>query len=286
MNALWLALILGALQGATEFLPVSSSGHLVLAQALFGLREPELFFDLILHLGTLLAVLAFYRTEFFGMLRELGVLLSPRGLALAFRVRPLFRLGALIVLGSIPTAILGLAFKGFLSSLFSSLLAVGVDLILTAAFLLAASFRKTPAYNSELEFPVWAALAIGCIQGLAIAPGLSRSGVTISLAILLGVERTLAARYSFLLSVPAIVGANAIVLLGGAPPSAFPKEAMLAGFAASALVGILCLALLSLILRKDRFQLFVPWCLAAGVVALLLHFHVVGVAPPFPAGPH
>jgi undecaprenyl-diphosphatase len=268
------AAILGVLQGLTEFLPISSSGHLVLAQRLFGITEPEVFFDLILHLGTLLAVVAFYRTEFFGMLAELKVFFQPDRIKVSFRTRPLFRLGVLIVLGSIPTALIGLVFKDFLESLFSSLFAVGIDLLLTACFLIISAFSKNVKFKSELEFPVWAAMAIGFMQGLAIAPGLSRSGVTISFAIMLGIERTLAARFSFLLSIPAVAGAI-LLSIPDAGSSVFPRNASAIGFAASALTGFIALVLLAVVLKKDRFHLFAPWCIAAGILALYLHFHVL-----------
>jgi undecaprenyl-diphosphatase len=267
-----LSLILGILQGLTEFLPVSSSGQLALAQALYGITEPEVFFDLVLHLGTLTAVIAFYRTEFFGMLKELRVLGVSDSLAVSFRTRPLFRLGVMIVLGSIPTALIGLIFRDFLASLFTSLLAVGLNLLLTAVFLLVAAFRRNVTIKSELEFPVWVALAVGLAQGLAIAPGLSRSGVTISLAIMLGMERSLAARFSFLLSIPAIIGAL-LLYIPKAELSVFPMEALALGFVVSAGVGFLSLLLLSLLLKKDRFQVFVPWCVCAGCLALYLHYH-------------
>lgn len=245
MSPLEQALVLGVMQGLTEFLPVSSSGHLALAQNLYGLTEPEVFFDLLLHLGTLSAVVIFYRREFFGMLSRLKLLFQPGRMA-AYRVSPLFRLGVMIIAGSVPTALIGLAFKDFFTSLFTSLTAVGINLILTACFLAAASFRRKVTIKSELEFPLWAALAIGIAQGLAIAPGLSRSGVTISLAILLGMERTLAARYSFLLSVPAILGAM-LLSLPEASSSAFPASALAGGFLVSALVGFLSLVLLSVL---------------------------------------
>jgi undecaprenyl-diphosphatase len=263
------------MQGLTEFLPVSSSGHLVLAQVMFGLKEPEVFFDLILHLGTLTAVIVFYHTEFFGMLSELKILFSPSRLKVSFRTRPLFRLGVLIVIASVPTALIGFFFKDFFTSLFTSLLAVGVDLLITAGLLIFAAFRKKVTIKSELEFPVWVALAIGLIQGLAIAPGISRSGATISLALILGMERSLAARFSFLLSIPAIIGAI-LLQIPEASSSAFPKAAMLSGFLSAAIVGFLSLILLSLILKKDRFHIFAPWCVAAGVIALYLHCHGMG----------
>jgi undecaprenyl-diphosphatase len=248
---------------------VSSSGHLALAQALYGFGEPEVFFDLILHLGTLLAVCVFYRREVAGLAGELRCLARPSGLRTSYRVRPLFRLGVLIVLGSIPTAAIGLLFEDFLTSMFSSLKAVGIGFLITVAVLVASRFLKTAVYKSELEFPAWAALIIGLSQGIAISPGISRSGITICVALMLGLESSLAARYSFLLSVPAILG-GLLLKLSDADSSSFPAQAAALGFAVSALSGFLALKLLTFIVNRERFHYFAPWCLAAALLAFHL----------------
>jgi undecaprenyl-diphosphatase len=265
------AAVLGLVQGLCEFLPVSSSGHLALAQALYGLAEPEVFFDLILHLGTLLAVCVFYRREVTGLVRELGCLARPSRLRHYYRVRPFFRLGVLIVLGSVPTAVIGLAFEDFLTSLFSSLKAVGMGFLATVAVLLVSRFLKTARYKSELEFPAWTALVIGAAQGIAIAPGISRSGITICVALMLGLEGSLAARYSFLLSIPAILG-GLLLTYSGADSSTFPASAAALGFAVSAVSGFLALKLLTFVVNRERFHFFAPWCLAAALLA----FHLYG----------
>ncbi|MDR1165502.1 MAG: undecaprenyl-diphosphate phosphatase [Deltaproteobacteria bacterium] len=268
-SSFWEAVILGLVQGLSEFLPISSSGHLVLVQSLFNIKEPEVFFDLVLHLGTLLAVTYYYRAEVLGLLSETRRFASPRSLPLSYKIRPIFRLGVLIILGSVPTAVIGFIFQDFLSSLFSSLNAVGVNLIFTAAFLIVASFFTRVKYKTELEFPASLAILIGVFQGLAIAPGLSRSGLTISVAIVLGLERVLAARYSFLLSLPAIVGGLILShpLMG---QSHFPPSSLAAGFVAAAALGYLSLRVLNVILVKDRFHYFAPWCLCAGLLCLWL----------------
>jgi undecaprenyl-diphosphatase len=266
-----IAAILGLIQGLSEFLPISSSGHLVIAQLLFGLPEPEVFFDLILHLGTLSAVIYFYRIEVFGMITELRHLLTPKRIPVYYKTRPLFRLGVLVVLGCIPTALIGLFFEDFLTSLFSSSLVVGINLFITALFLLVSAFNKKTFYKSELEFPAILALCIGFIQGMAIAPGLSRSGLTIALAIILGCDKILAARYSFLLSVPAILG-GLILKIPDASSSEFPIPATLVGFTIAAIVGYLSLKLLSFLLSKDRFHIFVPWCILAGLTAIFMYY--------------
>jgi undecaprenyl-diphosphatase len=265
------AAILGAIQGLSEFLPISSSGHLVIVQHLFRLEEPEVFFDLFLHLGTLSAVVYFYRTEVFGMLSELKQLASPKRLSVSYKTRPLFRLGVLVVIGSLPTALIGLLFEDYLTALFSDIMAVGINLFITASLLFFSALCKRTTIHSELEFPALLAFYIGVAQGIAIAPGLSRSGVTIALAIILGCDRILAARYSFLLSIPAILG-GLILKFSSASQSDFPMEAMATGFLVAAITGYLCLKLLSLLLEKDRFHIFAPWCVLAGLVAIYLSY--------------
>jgi undecaprenyl-diphosphatase len=268
------AAVLGLVQGLSEFLPISSSGHLVIAQNLFGLSEPEVFFDLILHLGTLSAVVYFYRIEVLGMIAELRQLASPKRLAVSYKTRPLFRLGVLVVIGSIPTALIGLLFEDYLTSLFSDVLAVGINLFITASLLFFTAFCKNTTVRSELEFPALLAVYIGIAQGIAIAPGLSRSGVTIALAILLGCDRILAARYSFLLSIPAILG-GLILKIPTASQSDFPLDAMAVGFVMACIVGYFALKLLSFLLAKDRFHIFTPWCILAGLTAMYLYYFPV-----------
>ncbi|MDR3154256.1 MAG: undecaprenyl-diphosphate phosphatase [Deltaproteobacteria bacterium] len=265
------AAVLGLVQGLCEFLPVSSSGHLALSQALIGLAEPEVFFDLILHLGTLAAVCAFYRREVLGLLGELRRFSSAEEIRRSYRIRPMFRLGVMIIVGSLPTALIGFFFEDFLTSLFSSLTAVATGFFLTTLALVLSRFRRACAYKSELEFPVWAALVIGTAQAVAIAPGISRSGITIGVALLLGLEGALAARYSFLLSIPAILG-GLLLKHSEAGQSSFTYSAALLGFSVAAASGLLALKLLSLLVTRDRFYLFAPWTLAAGLLALKLHF--------------
>ncbi|MDR2302625.1 MAG: undecaprenyl-diphosphate phosphatase, partial [Deltaproteobacteria bacterium] len=151
MSPLVIILALAIIQGLCEFLPVSSSGHLVLAQALFGLKEPEILLDLILHLGTLLAVCVFYRQSLISLFSELRflpkALLSASVLKIA-RERPNFKLGLLIIVGSIPTAIIGLLAQSQLEALFASVSAVGVALLITALVLTLTAFKKSPGQRS------------------------------------------------------------------------------------------------------------------------------------------
>ncbi|MGD8541064.1 MAG: undecaprenyl-diphosphate phosphatase [Desulfobacteraceae bacterium] len=265
------AVTLGVVQGLTEFLPVSSSGHLVLFQNLFGFTEPELLFDISLHVGTLLAIcLVFYR--------ELGSLLTtllrlPWLLKAAGGLRPLFaqnqdvRLVALIVLGSIPTAFLGLIFHRVADRIFGSVGIVGAMLLITGTLLW---LTRRPAGRSRLLPQVHTrdALTIGLVQGMAILPGISRSGSTICAALFLGIDRELAGRYSFLLSIPAIIGALALGLEGYRADASVPVAMMLLGGATAAVTGYAALRLLLWVVQRGRLHRFAPYCWAVGLAAL------------------
>ncbi len=270
------AVTLGVVQGLTEFLPVSSSGHLVLFQNLFGFTEPEILFDISLHVGTLLAIcLVFYR-ELRSLLTTL--LRLPRLLAAAGGIRPLFaenedvRLAALIVLGSIPTAFLGLMFHRIADRIFGSVGIVGAMLLITGTFLW---FTRRLAERSRLLPQVYTrdALTIGLVQGIAVLPGISRSGSTICAALFLGIDRELAGRYSFLLSIPAILGALVLGLDGSLADSSVSVAMMLLGGATAAVTGYVALKILLRVVRQGRLYRFAPYCWAIGLVALAVAWY-------------
>jgi len=249
---------LGIIQGLTEFLPVSSSGHLVLLQNLFGLKEPELLLDSSLHLGTLFAVCLYFRDDIKQMVREV----------LKFDLsKPHGSLALWVLVGSLPTGIIGLLFKTPLERLFGSLPIVGLMLVATGVIV--GSSRLIPKnYHSRERVGLLIALAVGTAQGLAIIPGISRSGATIVCGLFCGLDRELAGRFSFLLSIPAIIGALAVQLnvealenVGIAP--------LLFGFASSAVVGILALRLLMGMVKKGHLSYFAPYCLALGLLIFL-----------------
>ncbi|MDR1920319.1 MAG: undecaprenyl-diphosphate phosphatase [Candidatus Adiutrix sp.] len=270
MTFLPAAIALGLIQGLAEFLPVSSSGHLILAQAFFGLQEPELAFDLILHLGTLAAVFIFYRATLLSLARELrflpGALIDFSRMRELYSSRPDFRFGLLIVIGSLPTALMGLALKNVLTAHFTSVFSVGAALLITGTLLKTAGGRR-PGGRPDGQMTARDALIIGFAQGLAIVPGFSRSGFTICAGLLTGLSRETAARYSFILSIPAICGASALEMKDGLHSQFAPPE-LLAGFAAAAASGYLALRLLSMLLRRDNFGLFSWWCWAVGLAAV------------------
>jgi len=267
------AIILGAVQGLTEFLPVSSSGHLVLFQNLFGLNEPELLFDICLHVGTLLAVLIVFYRE---ILEILGAFFQiPSRMRMAGGLKPLcqsdpaIRMALLIVIGSIPTAIIGLLFKEITDQLFGSIAVVGFMLLITGTLLwLTRNIRGDGRPVTQTTFKD--VLIIGVVQGLAILPGISRSGTTISTALFLGVDRQMAGRYSFLLSIPAIVGA---LVLGIDTPelhTTIPISTIIIGSVVSALVGWLALVILLRVVDRGQLHRFAPYCWLVGVVTLAL----------------
>ncbi|MDR1395359.1 MAG: undecaprenyl-diphosphate phosphatase [Deltaproteobacteria bacterium] len=272
MATLAAAVILGLIQGLGEFLPISSSGHLVLAQAFLGLAEPEIFFDLVLHCGTLLAVIIFYRTSLAALFRELrllpAALIFPSRMRAYYRLRPDFHLGILIIIGCLPTAVIGFLFQDTFESLFGSPRMTGAALLVTAAFLALTWRLQKPRILTPQSMTVRTALLIGLIQGLAITPGLSRSGLTIGLALMLGLENTLAARYSFLLSIPAVLG-GMILTLAKSPASAFAWPQIGAGFLTAAIAGYAAIFLLVRIIKPRRLAFFAPWCAAAGLWALI-----------------
>jgi undecaprenyl-diphosphatase len=257
------SILLGILQGATEFLPVSSSGHLFLAQLLLGLREPELAFDLLLHLGTLFAVLVFLRKELMEMTSSL--FRRDTGAADGWGRREI----VLMILSTIPTGIIGLAFHDTVETGIT-VWGVGVRYLLLTTFLLVSNLRFRHKWDPE-RIAAWEAIAIGIIQGAAVFPGLSRSGSTITLAMVLGISPSRSAKYSFLISLPAILGAalvnvhKGISVLPGLAPSA-------AGFFFSLVVGYMSLLLVERLVIRGRFIRFAPYTFVVAALCFYLHF--------------
>ena len=268
------AIFLGIIQGLTEFLPVSSSGHLVLFQQLFGLKEAELFFDVCVHLGTLLAVIVVFHREIQNIIAALLRLVSLAGqkktILQQIESDPELKMVLLIVIGSIPTAVLGLMFKSIADQLFSSSFLTGLMLMLTGLLLWLTRRANPNNKGAGIEgFSRTKAFTIGIVQGLAIIPGISRSGSTISIGLLLGIDREVAARYSFLLSIPAIVGAGALSLKDGLSQTDPAIRLPLLGAAAAALVGYAALKVLLRMVKKGRLYVFAPYCWLVGILAIL-----------------
>jgi undecaprenyl-diphosphatase len=268
------AILLGIIQGLTEFLPVSSSGHLVLFQQLFGLKEAELFFDVCVHLGTLLAVIVVFHREIQNIIAALWRLISLAGqketILQQIESDPDLKMALLIVIGSIPTAVLGLAFHGIADQLFSSSFFTGLMLMVTGLLLWLTRRAKPGDRGTDIEgFSRTKALIIGMVQGLAIIPGISRSGSTISTGLLLGIRREVAARYSFLLSIPAIIGAGLLSLKEGLSQTDLAIQISLLGAIIAAFVGYWALKSLLHVVRNGRLHLFAPYCWLAGILAIV-----------------
>lgn len=269
------AVILGIVQGLTEFLPVSSSGHLVLFQQMFGLSEPELFFNVSVHIGTLMAVVFFFRRDVLAivaaLLRGTGLLVRQEKTVQKLYLDPDVKLAVLILVGSVPTAVIGLAFNRLADRLFSSVLLVGIMLCITGSMLWSTRYVRR-SEGGMAFFGMKAALLIGLVQGLAILPGISRSGSTIVMGLFLGMQRNLAARYSFLLSIPAILGAELLSLGDFSLQSNIAAGATLIGAVTACVVGYLSLRMLVYIVDHGRMYLFSPYCWLVGIVALISGF--------------
>lgn len=275
--SLWKAVVLGVVQGLTEFLPVSSSGHLAVAEDLLGVQLPGLTFEVMVHLGTLVAVLAVYGADLWaaaaGFLRTGGGLLAGRdgGPAGGWRgLDPATRLGWLVVIGTIPAAITGLALEALIEAAFDSPVLVAVCWIFTGALLWWVG--RQPAGGRPLERATLAdALVVGLFQALALLPGVSRSGSTLVGGLLRGLKREEAARLSFLLSVPAIAGAAVLQLpdlsAAGAGGGWF---ALLAGALAAAVTGYIAIRWLLRWLVAGRLTWFAYYLWTAAILLLFL----------------
>lgn len=265
LDAIWL----GLLQGLTEFLPVSSSGHLVILQHFLGIDEPQIFFDVMLHVGTLGSIIFVY----FRDIRTIAtVFLSSIFTADSYR-HPVKKIKAaselkflwLVILGTIPTVIIALIFKKWLKSAFDYPAVAASMLIVTGLLLQMPRLRKT---ETERALNSLDAVRIGIMQGVAIMPGISRSGSTISTALFTGISPKTAARYSFLLSIPAIIGAT-ILELKDLTEIAIPIFTLLIGTLTAFLVGYFALRFLIGMLNRGKLHVFSYYCWGLGVIVLI-----------------
>lgn len=256
------AIILGILQGATEFLPVSSSGHLFLMEKILGLTGPELAFDVLLHLGTLLAILLFLRREILDVLVSL-IRREPDYRGDAWGRRDLL----LLIVANVPTAGIGLFLQNVVET-GMSFRAVGISYAFLTVFLLLSNLRFRHKLDPD-RIDFWEAAAIGVIQGIAVFPGISRSGATISLALVLGIGATRSAKFSFFISVPAILGAAVLLLHRGATvlPGLLPSAL---GFLLAFAVGYVSLMLVEGIVTRGKFLRFAPYTFLLAVLCFVM----------------
>lgn len=268
------AIVLGIVQGLTEWLPISSSGHLALVQLAMDLEVP-IFYDVILHIGTLAGVFAIYHRDIAGILRS--TVASGKGSSKRKSIEEVAkypqgrRMLWLIILGTIPTGIIGLAFRSFFESSFYDPVSIAVGFIITGALVLVTGLLKP----GQKKLGSADAILIGIGQGISIFSSISRSGATLSAGLFRGVEREQLVRYSFLLSIPAILGAAAIDVVAmdeqqKAQLASIGAESYIAGAVVSAAVGYASIRILIKLVIKGKFYLFAFYCFAIGVATLFL----------------
>jgi len=245
------SILLGAVQGITEFLPVSSSGHLVLLQHAFNVKESSLFFNTSLHIATLLVVLCYFRKDLIELVTQ-----QPRYFMLVFW-------------GLLPTLIVGLSAYNFLNQFFiGDIRWVGVFLCVTAGIIFAAA-KKHVREDKACQISIGHALVIGCAQSIAILPGISRSGITIAVALLLGLSKKEAFRFSFILAIPSIIGAFVLQIV---------KEQIIIdninfiilGMLTAFITGLGALKLLHFSILKGTWKYFSLYCLLMGLVIIIV----------------
>ena len=254
-------IILGFIQGTTEWLPISSTGHLRIAEHFFGLTVPALF-DVMLHFGTLIVTLIYFRKD---IKNVLGALVEADFKSENGRLIPL------IIAGTVPTVIIGFFFGNFLDIYFSSVLALGGGFVFSGFVLYSSKFGK----EDKPDITYLDALIIGTAQGIAIVPSISRSGFTIAAALLLGVQRKRAFKFSFLLSIPSIIGALGLTLYEQHTELALAGVGwteIVVGVVVSIAVSFLAIKILWQTLASRKFYLFAFYCFIIGALLIILSF--------------
>ncbi|MBU4443638.1 MAG: undecaprenyl-diphosphate phosphatase [Candidatus Marinimicrobia bacterium] len=261
------AIILGIVQGLTEFLPISSSGHLVIFQHLLGISSENIAFEVIVHFGTLLSVVAVYYIDIRNMIVSFFSGVTRNNIIGTYQNDPYFQLSIFVIIGTIPAVIAGLFLKDFFVSVFHNVRLVGITLLVTGGIIL--STRLIRPVKKQLS--IGSSFLIGIAQSIAILPGISRSGFTISSALIMGVSRENAARFSFLLAVPAILGATLlhIIELTSSEISGIGFGTLFTGFIFSFVVGYIAIRFLLSILKSGKFGWFAPYCFLAGLIVLI-----------------
>lgn len=253
------ALILGAVQGLTEFLPVSSSGHLVIFQHLFRIPDTPLIFDVLVHIGTLVAVFVAFWSDIWDILKK-----------------PFRKITYLILVGIVPAGLAGYLLAPYFEATFKSLLVVGLGLMLTGAILMYSEkyANRRIGLKEENETSYLDVIFIGLMQAIAIIPGISRSGSTISAGLLAGLDREFAARFSFLLSIPVIIGAGIFelkdVMYVGLPSGTLVPYAV--GVISAALFGYFAIKVVLKLVKDGRLSIFSYYCWAVALLTLGMYF--------------
>lgn len=273
------AILLGIIQGLAEFLPISSSGHLAIVQNLFHIEmETGLLFDVLLHIGTLAAIfVVFWRDivklviEFFGIIADfIRRFRDPDVIVLSSAYR---RFVLLIIVSTIPTAILGYIGRGFVEYASTTLLIPGIGLIITSALLFVCD-RIGDGRKGIKKITYLNAFEIGMAQGVATLPGISRSGATIAACLMLGIKKETAVKYSFIMSIPAVLGAAILEIKDAAGTSVTGSTvlAYIIGMLVSAIVGYFAIRFMIAVVRRKRYIYFSLYCLIVGIIAIVGHF--------------
>jgi len=253
-------LFLSAVQGLTEFLPISSSGHLVLFQQLFGLSQPMIFFDVLLHIGTLFAIFFYFRQDLLKLLN--GILKKEKSS---------LKILWLLILGSLPAAAFGFLFEKQINDVFNSLILLGISFLLTGLLLFSTIFIKD-SKNIDIAKGKWFdAILIGFFQAIAILPAISRSGSTIVSGLWRGFSKEEAFRFSFFLAIPAILGALLLETKSATQFSSLQLFQGLIGMVVAGVVGYLSLALLQRVLKSKKIWIFGIYCSILGLIILLFN---------------
>lgn len=275
LSRLFVVIILGFVQGVTEFLPISSSGHLILAQRLLKVSFPGVTFEVVVHFGSLLAIVLVFWQEIVQVLRafQQGVAILMRGKRPSFTGEQLiaWRFAWLIILGCIPTSIMGIFLDPLFEHLFSSINVVGIMLLLTGTILWSIEQKRGTGGKGIGQMKPLDALFIGFAQGCAIMPGLSRSGTTIAGALHRGLDRDTAMRYSFLLSLPTIAGASFFKLRDIVMAVVKAELTIIdygLGLMVAAVTGVVAIKILFRVLREEKLYLFGYYCWTVGIFVL------------------
>ena len=270
----FMSILMGIIQGVAEFLPISSSGHLALFQTFFGMENMEekyMFFTVLLHFGTLISVCMVYWRDIVDMIREffLGIAALAGRQDTGVAPPPARRMVMLIIIATVPLFVM-VFLQDAVNQLFSNSIMVSCALLATG-FILFFSDRMARGHKTAKNATVADALIVGCGQALAVIPGLSRSGTTISVGMMRGFDRAFAVRFSFLMSLPAVLGAN-VLEIKDALASNFPIEELpmyLVGVAVSAVVGYFAIRLVKSLSDKGKFGKFAYYCWAVGLGSLV-----------------
>lgn len=286
------AILMGIIQGVTEFLPVSSSGHLALFKIFFDVKDVGLLFDVILHLGTLIAIFAVYYKDIWKMIVEGFAIIADAGRNIGIFFSNLVnkkkggyhhvvcngyrKFVMLVIVSTIPTGIIGVLDANLVEMASKILIVPGICLIITSLLLLLADHSKG-GDKMPKQVTYSNAFIIGIAQGVATMPGLSRSGTTIAACLLSGFNRKFAVKYSFIMSIPAVLGSLVFELSDLASVSFTSTEILyyLIGMAVAAIVGYICIKVMLYIVRQKRFTGFAIYCFLVGAISVGVYFYQV-----------